>query len=162
MTFVWNQACDIGEERGGKCVPRAWCWYRGRKQKLSFCVCVCCFSFPPSALRTAGFRNGSLGNRPSAPFRSNVYQPTEMAVVLNGGTVSITQWCFIRKLKKGQCVGAGSRFNRDTLLCRGCWQACRDSGSSRHFVARMHARRPLFSYPFLHAWKIHLYLVYDL
>lgn len=55
------------------------------------CVCVCCFSFPPSALRTAGFRNGSLGNRPSAPFRSNVYQPTEMAVVLNGGTVSITQ-----------------------------------------------------------------------
>lgn len=45
--------------------------------------------FPPSALRTAGFRNGSLGNRPSAPFRSNVYQPTEMAVVLNGGTVSI-------------------------------------------------------------------------
>ncbi|ELK29023.1 G-protein coupled receptor family C group 5 member B [Myotis davidii] len=42
-----------------------------------------------AALRTAGFRNGSLGSRPSAPFRSNVYQPTEMAVVLNGGTVSI-------------------------------------------------------------------------
>jgi len=42
-----------------------------------------------TALRTAGFRNGSLGSRPSAPFRSNVYQPTEMAVVLNGGTVSI-------------------------------------------------------------------------
>uniref|UniRef100_A0AC11BVN7 G protein-coupled receptor class C group 5 member B n=1 Tax=Ovis aries TaxID=9940 RepID=A0AC11BVN7_SHEEP len=41
-----------------------------------------------AALRTAGFRNGSLGNRPSAPFRSNVYQPTEMAVVLNGGTKS--------------------------------------------------------------------------
>ncbi|XP_043834005.1 G-protein coupled receptor family C group 5 member B isoform X1 [Dromiciops gliroides] len=39
-----------------------------------------------AALRTAGFRNGSLANRPSAPFRSNVYQPTEMAVVLNGGT----------------------------------------------------------------------------
>ncbi|XP_049645141.1 G-protein coupled receptor family C group 5 member B isoform X3 [Suncus etruscus] len=39
-----------------------------------------------AALRTAGFRNGSLGSRPSAPFRSNVYQPTEMAVVLNGGT----------------------------------------------------------------------------
>ncbi|KAI1233793.1 G-protein coupled receptor family C group 5 member B, partial [Lamprotornis superbus] len=36
-----------------------------------------------AALRTAGFRNGSLGSRPSAPFRSNVYQPTEMAVVLN-------------------------------------------------------------------------------
>lgn len=46
-------------------------------------------SFPNTALRTAGFRNGSLGSRPSAPFRSNVYQPTEMAVVLNGGTVSI-------------------------------------------------------------------------
>lgn len=42
-----------------------------------------------AALRTAGFRNGNLGSRPSAPFRSNVYQPTEMAVVLNGGTVSI-------------------------------------------------------------------------
>ncbi|KAG8513617.1 G-protein coupled receptor family C group 5 member B [Galemys pyrenaicus] len=42
-----------------------------------------------AALRTAGFRNGSLGNRPSAPFRSNVYQPTEMAVVLNGGTQTI-------------------------------------------------------------------------
>ncbi|XP_007498242.1 G-protein coupled receptor family C group 5 member B-like [Monodelphis domestica] len=40
-----------------------------------------------AALRTAGFRNGSLANRPSAPFRSNVYQPTEMAVVLNGGTI---------------------------------------------------------------------------
>ncbi|XP_029336050.1 G-protein coupled receptor family C group 5 member B isoform X1 [Mus caroli] len=54
-----------------------------------------------AALRSAvGFSNGSLeqrssslgkkpsslGNRPSAPFRSNVYQPTEMAVVLNGGT----------------------------------------------------------------------------
>lgn len=46
-------------------------------------------SFLNTALRTAGFRNGSLGSRPSAPFRSNVYQPTEMAVVLNGGTVSI-------------------------------------------------------------------------
>lgn len=41
-----------------------------------------------AALRTAGFRNGSLGSRPSAPFRSNVYQPTEMAVVLNGGTAA--------------------------------------------------------------------------
>ncbi|CAJ0940761.1 unnamed protein product [Ranitomeya imitator] len=42
-----------------------------------------------AAMRSGGFRNGSLGSRPSAPFRSNVYQPTEMAVVLNGGTVSI-------------------------------------------------------------------------
>lgn len=56
-----------------------------------------------AALRAAaGFSNGSLGkrssgslgkkpsslgSRPSAPFRSNVYQPTEMAVVLNGGTI---------------------------------------------------------------------------
>ncbi|CAH2307084.1 G- coupled receptor family C group 5 member B [Pelobates cultripes] len=40
-----------------------------------------------AAMRSGGFRNGSLGSRPSAPFRSNVYQPTEMAVVLNGGTV---------------------------------------------------------------------------
>nr|XP_040133322.1 G-protein coupled receptor family C group 5 member B isoform X1 [Ictidomys tridecemlineatus]XP_040133323.1 G-protein coupled receptor family C group 5 member B isoform X1 [Ictidomys tridecemlineatus] len=58
-----------------------------------------------AALRTAGFSNGSLGKRspgslgkrptgslgkrPSAPFRSNVYQPTEMAVVLNGGTKQV-------------------------------------------------------------------------
>ena len=64
---------------------------QGKKTKfkiVSFFFFWCCLSLPPSALRT-GFRNGSLGNRPSAPFRSNVYQPTEMAVVLNGGTVSI-------------------------------------------------------------------------
>ncbi|MEJ1273911.1 G protein-coupled receptor family C group 5 member B [Cricetulus griseus] len=57
-----------------------------------------------AALRSAaGFSNGSLGKRSSSnlgnnpssigsrsivPFRSNVYQPTEMAVVLNGGTPS--------------------------------------------------------------------------
>lgn len=40
-----------------------------------------------AAFRTAGFRNGSMSTRASAPFRSNVYQPTEMAVVLNGGTI---------------------------------------------------------------------------
>ncbi|XP_058536512.1 G-protein coupled receptor family C group 5 member B isoform X2 [Ochotona princeps] len=35
-----------------------------------------------------GKKHGAgLGHRPSAPFRSNVYQPTEMAVVLNGGTI---------------------------------------------------------------------------
>ncbi|KAM4829360.1 G-protein coupled receptor family C group 5 member B isoform 1-T3 [Thomomys bottae] len=69
-----------------------------------------------AALRTAGFSNGSLGKRsgggsmgkkpsvttgkkpgvglgkqPSAPFRSNVYQPTEMAVMLNGGTEMVAQ-----------------------------------------------------------------------
>lgn len=38
---------------------------------------------------SVGKKHGAgLGHRPSAPFRSNVYQPTEMAVVLNGGTVS--------------------------------------------------------------------------
>ncbi|XP_059926338.1 G protein-coupled receptor, class C, group 5, member Ba isoform X2 [Gadus macrocephalus] len=31
--------------------------------------------------------NGSTGARPSAPFRSNVYQPTEMTMILNGGAV---------------------------------------------------------------------------
>ncbi|XP_041134201.1 G-protein coupled receptor family C group 5 member B-like [Polyodon spathula] len=47
------------------------------------------FSFDEhsAALRAGGHRNGSLGLRPSAPFRSNVYQPTEMAVLLNGGTI---------------------------------------------------------------------------
>ncbi|XP_072337993.1 G protein-coupled receptor, class C, group 5, member Ba isoform X1 [Scyliorhinus torazame] len=35
----------------------------------------------------SGFRNGSVGNRPNIQLRSNVYQPTEMAVVLNGGNI---------------------------------------------------------------------------
>ncbi|XP_078415303.1 G protein-coupled receptor, class C, group 5, member Ba isoform X1 [Cetorhinus maximus] len=35
----------------------------------------------------SGFRNGSLGHRPNIQLRSNVYQPTEMAVVLNGGNI---------------------------------------------------------------------------
>lgn len=71
-----------------------------QEKKTNLSVFFFCFFFGvslllfrPSALRTAGFRNGSLGNRPSAPFRSNVYQPTEMAVVLNGGTVSIRRGC---------------------------------------------------------------------
>ncbi|XP_076153765.1 G protein-coupled receptor, class C, group 5, member Ba [Alosa pseudoharengus] len=34
-----------------------------------------------------GHNNGSTGTRPSAPFRSNVYQPTEMTMILNGGAV---------------------------------------------------------------------------
>ncbi|XP_057673005.1 G protein-coupled receptor, class C, group 5, member Ba isoform X2 [Corythoichthys intestinalis] len=34
-----------------------------------------------------GPHNSSTGARPSAPFRSNVYQPTEMTMILNGGAV---------------------------------------------------------------------------
>lgn len=34
-----------------------------------------------------GHHNGNTGARPSAPFRSNVYQPTEMTMILNGGAV---------------------------------------------------------------------------
>ncbi|XP_036407406.1 G protein-coupled receptor, class C, group 5, member Bb [Megalops cyprinoides] len=47
------------------------------------------FSFDEhsAALRAGGYRNGNMGVRASIPFRSNVYQPTEMAVVLNGGTI---------------------------------------------------------------------------
>lgn len=36
----------------------------------------------------AGQHNSNAGARPSAPFRSNVYQPTEMTMILNGGAVS--------------------------------------------------------------------------
>uniref|UniRef100_A0A3B3ZC43 G-protein coupled receptors family 3 profile domain-containing protein n=1 Tax=Periophthalmus magnuspinnatus TaxID=409849 RepID=A0A3B3ZC43_9GOBI len=36
---------------------------------------------------SAGQHNSSGGARPSAPFRSNVYQPTEMTMILNGGAV---------------------------------------------------------------------------
>ncbi|XP_077385386.1 G protein-coupled receptor, class C, group 5, member Ba isoform X2 [Festucalex cinctus] len=35
-----------------------------------------------------GQHNSNTGARPSAPFRSNVYQPTEMTMILNGGAVS--------------------------------------------------------------------------
>ncbi|XP_077474673.1 G protein-coupled receptor, class C, group 5, member Ba isoform X2 [Stigmatopora argus] len=34
-----------------------------------------------------GGGGGGAGARPSAPFRSNVYQPTEMTMILNGGAV---------------------------------------------------------------------------
>ncbi|XP_047213682.1 G-protein coupled receptor family C group 5 member B-like isoform X1 [Girardinichthys multiradiatus] len=37
---------------------------------------------------SAGQHNSNTGARPSAPFRSNVYQPTEMTMILNGGAVS--------------------------------------------------------------------------
>uniref|UniRef100_A0AAR2KT10 G-protein coupled receptors family 3 profile domain-containing protein n=2 Tax=Pygocentrus nattereri TaxID=42514 RepID=A0AAR2KT10_PYGNA len=40
-----------------------------------------------AGLRSGGHHNGNTGTRPSAPFRSNVYQPTEMTMILNGGTV---------------------------------------------------------------------------
>ncbi|XP_068606286.1 G protein-coupled receptor, class C, group 5, member Ba [Brachionichthys hirsutus] len=36
---------------------------------------------------SAGQHNSNTGARPSAPFRSNVYQPTEMTMILNGGAV---------------------------------------------------------------------------
>lgn len=36
----------------------------------------------------AGQHNSNTAPRPSAPFRSNVYQPTEMTMILNGGAVS--------------------------------------------------------------------------
>uniref|UniRef100_A0A3B3RT38 G protein-coupled receptor, class C, group 5, member Ba n=1 Tax=Paramormyrops kingsleyae TaxID=1676925 RepID=A0A3B3RT38_9TELE len=47
------------------------------------------FSFEDSnTARSGSQRNGNTGTRPSAPFRSNVYQPTEMTMILNGGAVS--------------------------------------------------------------------------
>ncbi|CAM9317498.1 unnamed protein product [Lampetra planeri] len=36
---------------------------------------------------SAGQHSSNTGARPSAPFRSNVYQPTEMTMILNGGAV---------------------------------------------------------------------------
>lgn len=47
--------------------------------------------FVPTGLRSGGGGgqpNSTTGARPSAPFRSNVYQPTEMTMILNGGAVS--------------------------------------------------------------------------
>ncbi|XP_016119116.1 G-protein coupled receptor family C group 5 member B-like, partial [Sinocyclocheilus grahami] len=40
-----------------------------------------------AGLRSGNHHNGNTGARPSAPFRSNVYQPTEMTMILNGGAV---------------------------------------------------------------------------
>ena len=42
----------------------------------------------PGLRSGGGHHNGNTGPRPSAPFRSNVYQPTEMTMILNGGAVS--------------------------------------------------------------------------
>lgn len=47
--------------------------------------------FASTGLRSGGGGgqpNSNTGARPSAPFRSNVYQPTEMTMILNGGAVS--------------------------------------------------------------------------
>lgn len=47
--------------------------------------------FVSTGLRSGGGGvqpTGNTGARPSAPFRSNVYQPTEMTMILNGGAVS--------------------------------------------------------------------------
>ncbi|TNM97380.1 hypothetical protein fugu_015536 [Takifugu bimaculatus] len=46
--------------------------------------------FASTGLRSGGGGgqpNSNTGARPSAPFRSNVYQPTEMTMILNGGAV---------------------------------------------------------------------------
>ncbi|KAG5832599.1 hypothetical protein ANANG_G00292820 [Anguilla anguilla] len=40
-----------------------------------------------AGLRAGGNGSSGTGPRPSAPFRSNVYQPTEMTMILNGGAV---------------------------------------------------------------------------
>eukprot|EP00063_Salmo_salar_P067887 XP_014042722.1 PREDICTED: G-protein coupled receptor family C group 5 member B-like isoform X1 [Salmo salar] len=40
-----------------------------------------------SALRGGSYHNGHGGMRPGIPFRGHMYQPTEMALVMNGGTM---------------------------------------------------------------------------
>ncbi|XP_030636733.1 G protein-coupled receptor, class C, group 5, member Bb [Chanos chanos] len=40
-----------------------------------------------TAVRTSGYTNGQGGVRTGLPFRSHVYQPTEMALLMNGGTI---------------------------------------------------------------------------
>lgn len=56
-------------------VPAGWLKYLG---SLS--------SWFSAVQRMAGFWNSSLGSRPSAPLRRNVYQLTEMAIVKGGTT----------------------------------------------------------------------------
>lgn len=61
----------------------------GGDSHLLISVCLSVYSMP--GLRSgsgAGQHNSNTGARPSAPFRSNVYQPTEMTMILNGGAVS--------------------------------------------------------------------------
>ncbi|XP_028829497.1 G protein-coupled receptor, class C, group 5, member Bb [Denticeps clupeoides] len=42
---------------------------------------------PTTVLRPPVYHNGLVGPRPVIPFRSHVYQPTEMAVLMNGGAI---------------------------------------------------------------------------
>lgn len=52
---------------------------------------LCSALFGPSGLRS-GTYHGSHGSvRPGIAFRGHVYQPTEMALVMNGGTVSLVK-----------------------------------------------------------------------
>lgn len=53
------------------------------------CVCVCVTnSLGLSALRSGTYHGSHSTSRPGIAFRGQVYQPTEMALVMNGGTVS--------------------------------------------------------------------------
>lgn len=55
---------------------------------VTLVTCVC-FTLPGlSALRSSTY-HGSQSVRPGIAFRGHVYQPTEMALVMNGGTVSL-------------------------------------------------------------------------
>lgn len=51
-----------------------------------------CFTFPGlSALRSGTYHSSHGSIRPGIAFRGHVYQPTEMALVMNGGTVSLAE-----------------------------------------------------------------------
>lgn len=54
---------------------------------LRVCVCVT-NSLGLSALRSGTYHGSHGTSRPGIAFRGQVYQPTEMALVMNGGTVS--------------------------------------------------------------------------
>lgn len=47
-----------------------------------------------SALQSGTYHGSQRGGRPGVAFRGHVYQPTEMALVMNGGTVSMATSCY--------------------------------------------------------------------
>lgn len=98
----------------------------GRKQNSKLClfVCMCGVTFPSLSSPNCRIAAMAAGKQTQRSSRSNVYQPTEMAVVLNRGTVSIKKMMFWQEALEWSVLG-GSFGDRDTPLCGGCSRGCK-------------------------------------
>uniref|UniRef100_A0A672FUM5 G protein-coupled receptor, class C, group 5, member Ba n=1 Tax=Salarias fasciatus TaxID=181472 RepID=A0A672FUM5_SALFA len=66
----------------------------------------------------AGQHSGNTGARPSAPFRSNVYQPTEMTMILNGGAprnVTRRKFSFLTAFQKTKIMQNASKHGKERM-----------------------------------------------